>query len=83
MPEEKKLDKIRTNLAEERTELAWQRNRLSEMSVLMGVVGLGFLITRFFAEFWVAGVLLSSVGGVWLAIVVFHYFTQKNRMRCS
>ncbi|MFH0922740.1 MAG: DUF202 domain-containing protein [Candidatus Micrarchaeota archaeon] len=78
----KKLAKIRTDLAEERTELAWQRNRLSEMGVLIGVIGLGLLITRFYEAFWLVGVPIALLGAVWLAIVATRYFTQKNKMRC-
>ena len=37
----------RTELARERTVLAWQRNRLSELTVLLGITGVGIVVSRF------------------------------------
>jgi len=81
--DERALAKKRTCLAEERTELAWQRNRLSEMGVLLGVIGAGLLLSRFYAEVWQAGTAIAVIGAAWLVAVAHKYFTMKGRMRCN
>ncbi|MFH0835661.1 MAG: DUF202 domain-containing protein [Candidatus Micrarchaeota archaeon] len=82
MASAQRLAEIRNDLAEERTQLAWQRNRLSEISVLLGVTGLGLLAARFYENYWQFGAAIAVIGVLWLAVVVFRYMTTKNRMRC-
>ncbi|PIO05792.1 hypothetical protein COT29_04255 [Candidatus Micrarchaeota archaeon CG08_land_8_20_14_0_20_59_11] len=79
--DEETLAKKRTYLAEERTELAWQRNRLSEMSVLLGTIGAGLILSRFYSEHWQFGAAISTIGAAWLSVVAYRYFTKKGGMR--
>jgi len=65
-------------LARERTILAWQRNRLSEMTVLLGAVGLGMGVHRFYAELQSLELAIVGISLVSLGYTVWRYFSVKR-----
>jgi uncharacterized membrane protein YidH (DUF202 family) len=68
-----------TVLALERTILAKQRTILSEISVLLGTVGLGLLLFRFYDQFFVK-VVGSLVALVALAVII-HLYTVYTKFK--
>jgi uncharacterized membrane protein YidH (DUF202 family) len=71
----------RVLLARERTLLSWQRNRLSEISVLLGVTGIGIAVDKFYPENGSLGLFLIAASLAGLAYVVWRYFSVKKTWR--
>ncbi|MFA4946485.1 MAG: DUF202 domain-containing protein [Candidatus Micrarchaeia archaeon] len=71
----------RVLLARERTLLSWQRNRLSEISVLLSVTGIGLVVHKFYPENAAFGLFLIAASLAGLAYVVWRYFSVKKTWR--
>ena len=71
----------RTELAYERTVLAWQRNRLSELSVLLGAAGIGLVTMKFYPEYWLAGITVMFFSLAGFAYTLYRYFGIKREWR--
>ena len=72
-----------TVLALERTILAKQRTILAEISVLLGVTGLGLLLFRFYDMIYIkaVGAVVSIVAVVTITRLSHHYRRFKKKIR--
>jgi len=68
----------RTELARERTVLAWQRNRLSELTVLLGITGVGIVVSRFYPEYLFLGGSVVFLALLGMAYTAYHYLSLKG-----